>query len=139
MVYAPLTPGYDINKLMEDMVQLRKILKDHRRAELIAAKEHDRVRAAAIRGEGHGSQASIIAPGRRSTQGRRQSGTDRLRAESHAVTDAQPRDSDDEDSTGQGAEREDAQTKAKEELAPGLEATMSTKETADGRRWHRHL
>jgi hypothetical protein len=101
---------------------MRKVLKDLRRAELIAAKDHDKVRAAA-RGEGHGSQAaeSITAP-RRGTQGRRQSGTDRPTQgrESHAFTDAQPRDSDDEDSTGQGAEIEDAAASANDELASGL-------------------
>jgi hypothetical protein len=48
---------------MEDMEQMREVLKDLRRAELIAAKDRDKVRAAA-RGEGHGGgQAeSITAP-----------------------------------------------------------------------------
>jgi hypothetical protein len=48
LVYGHLIPGHDINQLMEDMAKLRKLqLKDLRRAELIAAKEHERVRAAA--------------------------------------------------------------------------------------------
>ena len=104
MVYVALTPGYCITKLMEDMEQMREVLKDLRRAELIAAKDHDKVRAAA-RGEGHGSQAaeSVTAP-RRGTQGRRQSGADRLRTESHALQGVQPSDSGDEDPTGQGVE-----------------------------------
>jgi hypothetical protein len=48
--YGYLTPGYDIMRLLEEMVKLRKVLKDLRRAELVAAKEHDRIRAAARKG-----------------------------------------------------------------------------------------
>jgi hypothetical protein len=75
LVYVLLTPGYDINKLMEDMVELRKVLKDLRRAELIAAKEHDRVRAAARGGRIRPGIHHLEHPGqeaerRRPTQGR---------------------------------------------------------------------
>jgi hypothetical protein len=46
--YRELTPGYDITELVfNDMVQLRVVLTDLRRAELTAAKEADRVKAAA--------------------------------------------------------------------------------------------
>jgi hypothetical protein len=46
--YGHATPGYDINELVDkDRMGLRKVLKGLRRAELIAAREHDRVRAAA--------------------------------------------------------------------------------------------
>jgi hypothetical protein len=42
------SPGHDITELVDkDMPGLRKACKDLRRAELTAAKEHDRVRAAA--------------------------------------------------------------------------------------------
>jgi hypothetical protein len=48
LLYGNATPGYDINELIDkDMAELRNVLKGLRRAELVAAKEHDRVRAAA--------------------------------------------------------------------------------------------
>jgi hypothetical protein len=46
--YGRVTPGYDIIELVDkDMKQLRKVCIGLRRAELTAAKEHDRVKAAA--------------------------------------------------------------------------------------------
>jgi hypothetical protein len=54
LVHCHLTPGHDINRLMEDTTKLRKLLKDLRRAELIAAMEHDRVRATDRGGGGGG-------------------------------------------------------------------------------------
>jgi hypothetical protein len=72
--YGHATPGYDINELIDkDMAELRKVLKDLRRAELIAVKEHDRVRAAAR------DVASAQAQSTSNTQGRRTSGVDQLR------------------------------------------------------------
>jgi hypothetical protein len=58
------TPGYDITKLIEDMVKLRSVLKDLRRAELVAAKEHDRIRAAARDAIGDGTGAHPTPPAR---------------------------------------------------------------------------
>jgi hypothetical protein len=46
--YGPVTPGYDVIELVDkDMKQLRKVCIGPRRAELTAAKEHARARAAA--------------------------------------------------------------------------------------------
>jgi hypothetical protein len=55
--YEYPTPGHDIMRLLEEMVKLRKVLKDLRRAELVAAKEHDRIREAARKGAGDGTSA----------------------------------------------------------------------------------
>jgi hypothetical protein len=79
LVYVLPTPGYDINQLMEDMAKLRKLLKALRRAELIAAREHDRVRAAG------GGGALVKAPDAPSTHGRRTSGADKLRREYNRI------------------------------------------------------
>jgi hypothetical protein len=57
------------------MAKLRKVLKDLRRAELIAAKEHDRVRAAARDG------TTVQAQPTSDTNARRQGGAGRLRHE----------------------------------------------------------
>jgi hypothetical protein len=57
------------------MEKLQKVLKDLRRTELMAAIEHDRVRAAAR--DGTTAQAQLASD----THGRRQSGADRLRHE----------------------------------------------------------
>jgi hypothetical protein len=64
------------------MTKLRKLmLKDLRRAELIAAKEYDRARAAARDG------VTVQAQPTSNTHGRRQSGADRLRHGSNEVMD----------------------------------------------------
>jgi predicted nucleic acid-binding Zn-ribbon protein len=81
--YGHATPGYDINELIDkDMTELRKTLKDLRRAELIAAKEHDRVRAAAR------DVASAQAQSTSDTQDRRTSGADQLRHRSVEIVAA---------------------------------------------------
>jgi hypothetical protein len=75
--YGPVTPEYDITELVDkDMPGLRKVCKDLQRAEFVAAKEHDGVRAAAR------DVASAQAQPTSSTEGRRTSGADQLRHKS---------------------------------------------------------
>ena len=50
--YAPLTPEYPIGKALGDMEQMRVVIKDLRRAELVAVENRNRVRAGA-RAESH--------------------------------------------------------------------------------------
>jgi hypothetical protein len=58
--------------LLEEMVKLRKVLKALRRAELVAAKEHDKIREAAREGAGDGTSAQ--GPPTSDPHGRRESG-----------------------------------------------------------------
>ena len=81
-----VTPGYDIMRLLEEMVKLRKVLKDLRRAELVAAKEHDMIRAAAREGAGDGTSAQ--SPPTSDSHGRRESDADKLRHESSQALDS---------------------------------------------------
>jgi hypothetical protein len=82
--YGYLTPGYGIMRLLEEMVKLRKVIKDLRRAELVAAKEHDRIRAAAREGAGDGPSAQRSPTS--DPHGRRESGADKLRHEGTPCT-----------------------------------------------------
>jgi hypothetical protein len=50
--YGPLTPEYPIGKALGDMEQMRVVIKDLRRAELVAVENRNRVRAGA-RAESH--------------------------------------------------------------------------------------
>jgi hypothetical protein len=69
LAYVLPTPKYDINRPLEDMAKLRKVLKDLRRAELIAAKEHDRIRAAA-KGGVHDQAPTTSTPRAPTSEGR---------------------------------------------------------------------
>ena len=53
--YGYPTPGYAYD------IRLRKVLKDLRRAELVAAKEHDRIRKAARDAAGDGTSVQTDA------------------------------------------------------------------------------
>jgi len=85
--YRHPTPGYDITELVfTDMPQLRALCTDLRRAELTAAKEADRVKAAA--------RAPPEAPAQYAPHGgnRRTSGADDLRSQSKGILAARPED-----------------------------------------------
>jgi hypothetical protein len=84
--YGYPTPGHDIMRPLEEMVKLRKELKDLRRAELVAAKEHDRIREAAR--EGAGDSTSTQRPPTSDTHGRRESGADKPRHGSSQALDS---------------------------------------------------
>jgi hypothetical protein len=89
--YRHVTPGYDITELTDtDMVQLRIVCMDLRTAELAAAKEHDRVKAAA--------KAAADAPAQLTPHSgsRRTSGADALRNQSTDVRAERPDDHDPE-------------------------------------------
>ena len=95
MKYRQLTPGYDITELVfNHMVQLRVLLIDLRRAELTAAKEADRVKAAA--------RASPEAPAQHAPHGgnRRTSGADDLRTKSQSILADRPADPKPDESVG---------------------------------------
>ena len=98
LAHRQLTPGYDILKLVYTyMVQLRVVLKDLRRAELAAAIEADRVKAAA--------RGATVAPaqyGQPATRDgdRRASGADTHRAESQGNLAERPPDPEPDDSEG---------------------------------------
>jgi hypothetical protein len=122
--YGYLTPGYDITKLLEDMDKLRKVLKDLRRAELIAAIEHDRVRAAARDG------TNVQAQPTSDTHGRRQSGADRPRHESGQAVGTGMYDRPADDMSQQEALVEEDVQQAGQNLQAGRETAASVLEQA---------
>jgi hypothetical protein len=121
--YGHATPGYDINEIIDKyMAELRNMLKDLRRAELIAAKEHDRVRAAAR------DVASAQAQSTSGTQGRRTSGADQLRHKGVEIVAAGKYEQEaDEMSDTEVAMENDAQ-QADIALRAGLETTHQVQE-----------
>jgi hypothetical protein len=130
--YGYPTPGYAYD------IRLRKVLKDLRRAELVAAKEHDRVRAAARDGTGDGT--SVQMPPTSDTHGRRQSGADRPRHhESNQALDTAKHDQAADDMSNQDALVEKDAEQADRDLQSGreraatvLEEALDAIETASG-------
>ena len=130
LAHRQLTPGYDILKLVYTyMVQLRVVLKDLRRAELAAAIEADRVKAAA--------RGATVAPaqyGQPATRDgdRRASGADAHRAESKGNLAERPPDPEPGDSEGTEAMVEVDEQENKTALQAGLErAARQEEETID--------
>jgi hypothetical protein len=123
--YGYPTLGYDI---MRPLVRLRKVLKDLRRAELVAAKEHDRIRAAARGGTGDGT--SVQRPPTSDTHGRKQSGTDRLRHESSQALDNAEYDKVADDMSNQEALVEELAEQASRDLQAGRETAERVREEA---------
>jgi hypothetical protein len=99
-------------RLLEEMVKLRKrkVLKDLRRAELVAAKEHDRIREAAREGAGDGTSAQ--RPPTSDPHGRRESGADKLRHESNRALDSAEYDRHADEMCGEEAFVEELAAKA---------------------------
>ena len=125
MKYRPCTPGYDITELVfNDMVQLRVLCTDLRRAELTAAKEADRVKAAA--------RAPPEAPAQHAPHGgnRRTSGADDLRSQSKDILSARPEDPKPNEAEGTESMAEDDEQAANALLREGLEQAIHRKEVA---------
>ena len=123
LAHRQLTPGYDFLKLVyTNMVQLRVVLTDLRRAELAAAKEADKVRAAA--------REASEAPAQHAPHGgnRRKSGADTLRTQSQSILDERPPDPEPEESEGTESMAEDEEQEAKIHSTPcGLRARSRPK------------
>ena len=126
LAHRQLTPGYDILKLVYTyMVQLRVVLKDLRRAELAAAIEADRVKAAA--------RGATVAPaqyGQPATRDgdRRASGADTHRAESEGNLAERPADPKPDDSEGTEAMVEADEQDNMATLQAGLERAANQEE-----------
>ena len=106
------------------MVQLRVLLTDLRRAESTAAKETDRVKAAA--------RASLEAPAQHAPHGgnRRTSGADDLRTQSKDILSARPEDPKPDEAEGTESMAEDDEQEANAVLREGLEQAIRKKEVA---------
>ena len=128
LAHRQLTPGYNILKLVYTyMVQLRVVLKDLRRAELAAAIEADRVKAAA--------RGATVAPaqyGQPATRDgdRRASGADTHRAESKGNLAERPPDPEPDDSEGTEAMVEADEQENMTALQAGLERAARQEEEA---------
>ena len=130
LAHRQLTPGYDILKLVYTyMVQLRVVLKDLRRAELAAAIEADRVKAAAR--EAAEAPAQYGQPATHDGD-RRTSGADAHRAESQGILAERPPDPEPDESEGTEAMVEVDEQEAKTALQAGLErAARQEEDTID--------
>ena len=125
LAHRQLTPGYDILKLVYTyMVQLRVVLKDLRRAELAAAMEADRVKAAAREAAEAPAQYAQPAP---HGGDRRTSGADAHRAESQSILAERPPDPEPDESEGTEAMVEADEQEAKTALQAGLERAARQK------------
>jgi hypothetical protein len=142
--YGHPTPGYlyDIMGLLEEMmVKLRKVLKDLRRAELGAAKGHDRIRAEARGGAGDGTSAQ--GPQTSDHHGRRESGADTLRHESNQALDNAEYDKHADEMCDEEAFVEELEAQANRNQQAGRETAERVREEAlyarhqslHGRRW----
>jgi hypothetical protein len=115
-------------RLLEELVKLRKVLKDLHRAEVVAAKEHDMIRAAARDGAGDGT--SVQRPPTSDTHGRRESGADRLRHESSQALDSAEYDKAADEMSDQEALVEELAAQATRDLQAGREAAEKVREDA---------
>jgi hypothetical protein len=115
-------------RLLEEMVKLRKVLKDLRRAELVAAKEHDRIRAAAREGAGDGTSAQ--RPPTSDPHGRRGSGADKLRHESNQALDSAEYDRRADEMGDEEAFVEELAAKATRDQQAGREKAERIREEA---------
>ena len=125
MAYRQLTPGHDFLELVyTNMVQLRVVLTGLRRAELAAAKEADKVRAAA--------REASEAPAQHAPHGgnRRKSGADALRTQSQSIPGDRPPDPEPEESIGTESMADDEEQEAKLVLHAGLEHAAAEKQIA---------
>jgi hypothetical protein len=112
--YRLPTPDYDVTELVSnDMPQLRALCIDLRRAELTAAKEADRVKAAA--------RASLEAPAQLTPHGgnRRTSGAGALRSQSNGIRAVRPEDPKPNEAKGTESMVEDDEHDANRVLALG--------------------
>jgi hypothetical protein len=117
--YGKPTPGYDITELMDDMTRLRVVCTDLRRAELTAAKEADRVKAAArVTPEASAQQAPHGG-------NRRTSGADDLRSQSKGILAARPADPGPNLADGTESMVQDDELEAKAVLREGLEQAIA--------------
>jgi hypothetical protein len=115
-------------RLLEEMVKLRKVLKDLRRAELVAAKEHDRTREGAREGAGDGTSAQ--RPPTSDPHGRRESGADKLRHESSQALDSAEYDRHADEMCDQDAHVEELAAKANRDQQVGRETAERVLEEA---------
>jgi hypothetical protein len=117
--YRHVTPGYDIIELVDkDMRQLRKVCIDLRKAELVAAMEHDGVKAAA--------KAAADAPAQSTPHSgsRRTSGADDLRNQGIEVRAERPDDPEPDEMVGTDTVVEEDERLANTLLHDGLEAAL---------------
>jgi hypothetical protein len=122
--YRSCTLDYDITELVfNDMPRLRALCTDLRRAELTAAKEADRVKAAA--------RASPEAQAQHTPHGgnRRTSGADDLRSQSKGSLATRPEDPKPDMATGTESMAEDDEHGANDLLQEGLEQALRRRET----------
>jgi hypothetical protein len=123
--YGHVTPEYDITELVDkDMPRLRKVCIDLRRAELTAAKEHDRVRAAAQGAARAQAQPTLHSDGRRT------SGADQLRHKSIEVRAGGRVEPESDEMDESEAMVEDDERQADAAFRTGLEAAIQVQENA---------